>query len=111
VYTESAVHVQAQGRLVALLNKLAQVGVSATGGVGDTNPMYAIEDALRTGHFDALLISTLPLNKSKWLRQDLPSRAARRFNLPVEHVISDPPNDTPAEPSKKERGRHERQTA
>ena len=57
--------------------------------MGDRNPILAIRDALRNEQFDEIILSTLPPGISKWLRLDLPTRVAARFNLPVVHVISE----------------------
>lgn len=51
------------------------------------DPMDAIEDALRSAHFDEIIISTLPRNVSRWLHVDLPRRVAH-FGLPVSTVIA-----------------------
>ncbi|MGY1622082.1 hypothetical protein ACI789_07810 [Geodermatophilus sp. SYSU D00965] len=41
---------------------------------------------------DAVIVSTLPLGLSRWLRRDLPGRLERAARLPVEHVVeADPP--------------------
>ena len=44
------------------------------------------------------MISTWPAGASNWLENDLPRRAAERFNLPVAHVVSayDAPHATAA---------------
>ena len=61
--------------------------------VGDASPMLAIEDELRInpGKYDAILLSTLPPGISRWLRLDVHSRAERKFQLPVIHVVAGPP--------------------
>ena len=38
--------------------------------------------------FDEIILSTLPPGVSRWLKQDLPHRVERDFNLPVTHVIA-----------------------
>jgi hypothetical protein len=37
---------------------------------------------------DEIILSTLAPGVSKWLKRDLPHRLARRFDLPVIHVIA-----------------------
>ena len=57
--------------------------------VGDPSPVKAIEDELQ-GHqekYKAILISTLPLQRSRWVALDQPRRIERRFKLPVIHVV------------------------
>jgi hypothetical protein len=66
--------------------------------IGARSPLTAIDDQIRrAGPYDALVISTLPLGVSRWLRRDLPRRASAKFGLPVVHVPS--PRKVPAQPS------------
>ena len=58
-----------------------------TGDVGDAEPLMAIQDAVNLGHFDEIIISTLPLGISRWLKLDLISKA-RALGLPVTHVLA-----------------------
>jgi hypothetical protein len=51
------------------------------------DPMDAIEDALRTGDYDEIILSTLPRSVSRWLHVDLPHRVAH-LGLPVTTVIA-----------------------
>jgi hypothetical protein len=38
--------------------------------------VQAIESALRDEHFDEVIVSTLPADVSRWLREDLPARVS-----------------------------------
>jgi len=59
--------------------------------VGPEDPLQAIAGELSLDKgYDALVISTLPLGVSHWLRMDLVHQAARKFGLPVHHVIGTP---------------------
>jgi hypothetical protein len=51
------------------------------------DPMDAIEETLRGGDFDEIIVSTLPHSVSRWLHIDLPSRVAH-LGLPVTTVIA-----------------------
>ena len=57
--------------------------------VGDASPVKAIEDELQRHQekYDAIVISTLPLQRSRWVSLDQPRRIERRFKLPVTHVV------------------------
>jgi hypothetical protein len=46
--------------------------------VGDPDPLAAICDECNFSDYDELIVSTLPLHVSKWLRVDLPARSAAR---------------------------------
>jgi len=89
-WTEGEARAIARGRLDAALTRFRDVGAEVDGEVGDGNPMLALEDALREGRFDEIILSTLPPGISRWLRRDLPSRVADRFGLPVAHVMGEP---------------------
>lgn len=62
-------------------------GTSVEGMVGDPEPLAAIQDAVNLHGFDELIISTLPTRVSRWLRLDLPSKAAG-LGLPVTTVTA-----------------------
>jgi hypothetical protein len=89
VSDEDSARTAARQRLDASLARLAESGISATGTVGDTEPLQAIEDALRTFGADEIIISTHPEGRSHWLEQGLVSRARERFDVPITHVVVD----------------------
>jgi hypothetical protein len=55
--------------------------------IGVPEPLAAIQDAVNLHGFDELIISTLPTRVSKWLRLDLPHKAAG-LGLPVTTVTA-----------------------
>ena len=69
-----------------LLEKAA--GAPVEGMVGDAEPLAAIQDAVNLHGFDELIISTLPKRFSRWLRLDLPHKAAG-LGLPVTTVTAE----------------------
>jgi hypothetical protein len=75
-----------QPHLDAALEKWRAEGLNVEGSVGDSDPVAAVQDANNFGHFDEVVISTLPLHASKWVKLDLPSKAGRATGLPVTHV-------------------------
>ena len=79
----------ARERLDASLAKLRAAGFSAQGQVGDSDPLQAIEDALRTFGPDEVLISTHPEGRSHWLERDVVEHARERFAVPITHVVVD----------------------
>jgi uncharacterized membrane-anchored protein len=52
------------------------------------DPMDAIEETLRNGNFDEIILSTLPRSVSRWLHIDLPSRVAH-LGMPVTTVVAE----------------------
>ncbi len=81
----------ARRRLDSALDRFRALGANVVGEVGDPSPVVAIGALLRRRSFDALILSTLPVGPSQWLRHDVPSRIERLFNIPVELVT--PPLD------------------
>jgi hypothetical protein len=55
--------------------------------VGDSDPVLAIEDALRTYPADELVIATRSGAAADWLEQGSGEEALRRFDLPVRWVV------------------------
>jgi DNA-binding LacI/PurR family transcriptional regulator len=80
---------QARTRLKALLERLHEEGIPATGGIGDPDPFTAVMNALQFYRVDEIVISTLPRMRSRWLRSDLVERVKRATACPVEHVVVD----------------------
>lgn len=54
--------------------------------VGDTDPVKAIEDALRTFAADEILVVTRPDDEAGWLEKGTGETAQVRFALPVTHL-------------------------
>ena len=55
--------------------------------IGVPEPLAAIQDAVNLHGFDEIIISTLPSRVSKWLKLDLPHKAAG-LGLPVTTVTA-----------------------
>jgi hypothetical protein len=87
-WTEGQAQALAQQRLDEALARFRELGATADGEVGDESPLRAIGDVLRRESFDEIILSTLPLGASRWLKQDLPHRVVRSFNLPVTHIVA-----------------------
>jgi hypothetical protein len=67
-------------RAAALLERAA--GAPVEGLLGGKDPFDSVKRALDEGHFDEVLISTLPRRTSEWLRRDLPRRV-EQLGVPV----------------------------
>ena len=92
MWTEGQAKAKAARQLEHGEARLKQLGVKhVTGEVGDPNPVLAVGDALlaTTDTFDEVIVSTLPLGKSRWLKQDVVHRLHRTYpKLHVTHVVS-----------------------
>src|SRR4029453_14148839 len=91
--TGGEVEATARARLDEGLAAFRNVGVEATGEVGDANPVYAASTALPNRPFgheagDGIIVSTLPPGVSHWLGLDVVSRIKREFDIPVTHVVA-----------------------
>ena len=81
-------HSEAEDTLELALPLLEQAAGSLVDGlVGDAEPLAAIQDALNLHGFDEIIISTLPQRLSRWLKLDLPHKAAG-LGLPVTTVTA-----------------------
>jgi hypothetical protein len=89
VSDEDPARAEAQERLDSSLAKLREAGISARGEIGDSDPLQAIEDALRTFGPDEIIISTHPEGRSHWLERGIVSTARDRFAVPITHVVVD----------------------
>jgi hypothetical protein len=70
---------------IPLLEEAA--GSEVDGMLGVAEPLAAIQDAVNLHGFDEIIISTLPKRVSRWLRLDLPHKAAG-LGLPVTVVTA-----------------------
>jgi hypothetical protein len=55
--------------------------------VGDTDPLQAIEDALRQFRADELIVVTRPGSEASFLEEGSAEEASERFGLPVSHLV------------------------
>ena len=89
-WEEGRAHVDALRRLDDALEHFESAGIEMNGEV-DVSPVDGTGNILRRegpGHFDEILISTLPVTVSRWLKMDAPSRIARLTTVPVTHVVA-----------------------
>jgi hypothetical protein len=85
---EDQEHNEAEATLELALPLLEEAaGGHVEGMVGVSEPLAAIQDAINIHGFDELIISTLPTRVSRWLKLDLPSKAAG-LGLPVTTVTA-----------------------
>jgi hypothetical protein len=85
---EDASTEEAQEVLELALPLLSEAaGAEVEGMIGVSEPLAAIQDAINLHGFDEIVISTLPTRVSRWLRLDLPHKAAG-LGLPVTTVTA-----------------------
>ena len=69
---------------VPMLQRAA--GGPVEGLIGGADPFSSVQDAVRDGRFDEIIVSTLSKKTSKWLRRDL-VRKVEGLGLPVTAVM------------------------
>src|SRR5829696_6730760 len=74
----------ARARLGNLLDRLRSEGLLAAGMIGDPDPYVATMNALQFYTVSSVVISTLPEERSGWLRQDLIARVRKASNIDIE---------------------------
>ena len=80
---------QARERLARMLDRLRAAGLLSSGMVGDPDPYTAAVNALELFRVDDVVISTLPDQRSGWMRANLIERVQSATPVPVEHVVVD----------------------
>jgi hypothetical protein len=84
-------HDEAERHRRAFVEELREAGLAvADAKVGDPDALGAICDECNFNDYDELIVSTLPLRMSRWLRVDLPRKAQAATGLPVTHVVGTP---------------------
>jgi len=93
---EDQAHTEADETLAQAIPLLEEAaGGRVEGMVGVSDPLDAIQDAVNLHGFDELIISMLPKRVSRWLRLDLPHKAAG-LGLPVTTVTAERVEHIPA---------------
>ena len=79
----------ARQRLDTAFDRLRALGAPVDGEVGDADPLEAAR--LAHGRFgaDEVIVCTLPLGVSRWLRGNLPRKVERSLGVPVVHLVEE----------------------
>ena len=72
--------------------------------IGDSDPILAIEDALREFPAEEILIVTRPAEDAAWMEEDLFDRARKRFSQPIAHFVLDTASDAVVDADRVEAG-------
>jgi hypothetical protein len=76
----------AEQRLREVCARMGELGIRATGHLGDPDPVVAAQNIVHEEQVDEIIVSTFPEATSGWLRRDVIGRI-RGLGLPVEHVV------------------------
>jgi hypothetical protein len=80
---------EARARLASMLDRLHAAGLVGSGMIGDPDPYNAAINALELFRVDDVVISTLPSERSGWMRGQLVERVRNATLAKVEHVVVD----------------------
>jgi hypothetical protein len=80
---------EARIRLAAMLERMHEAGLLSAGMIGDPDPYTAVMNALELFRVDDVVISTLPGERSGWLRTQLIERVRGATSAKVEHIEVD----------------------
>jgi GABA permease len=89
-WSEGEARTIAARRLEEGLAHLRGAGITVDGEVGDASPVMAVDDALRHRTVDRVIVCTLPIGMSRWLKLSLPDRIERKHKVPVTHLVIQP---------------------
>jgi hypothetical protein len=76
----------AEQRLREVCARMGELGIRASGHLGDPDPVVAAQNVVHEEQVDEIIVSTFPEATSGWLRRDVIGRI-RDLGLPVEHVV------------------------
>jgi hypothetical protein len=77
--------------LTEALTRMRDAGLQAEGAIGNADPIVAVSEIWDPRRHDEIIVATLPLSSSKWLRAGLPERIGKLTGAPVTHVVSQSP--------------------
>ena len=80
---------EARIRLAAMLDRMHEAGLLSAGMIGDPDPYTAVMNALELFRVDDVVISTLPGERSGWMRAHLIERVRSATSAKVEHIEVD----------------------
>jgi hypothetical protein len=81
----------AEKRLLRAVTLLRGEGIEVHGQISHPDPYAAVLQTMEDERVDELVVSTLPGERSGWLRRDLVERLRETTKLPIEHVEVDIP--------------------
>jgi hypothetical protein len=76
----------AEQRLREVCARMGELGIQASGHLGDPDPVVAAQNVVHEEQVDEIIVSTFPEATSGWLRRDVIGRI-RDLGFPVEHVV------------------------
>lgn len=78
----------ARARLGNTLDRMRAEGLLVAGMIGDPDPYTSTMNVLQFYKVSRIIISTLPVTRSGWMRADLIARVRKASNIEVEHIVA-----------------------
>lgn len=75
--------IAARWRLRSTMDQLQSAGLTASGSIGVENPLDAVDQALKAGSYDVVVVVSNAAGIAGWAKLDLPSRIERHVSEPV----------------------------
>jgi hypothetical protein len=69
------------------VDRLGEAGIAAQGDTGESDPLEALEDALRDFRADRIVIFTRPASDQRYREDVSRDEVERRFGIPVERAL------------------------
>ena len=82
---------EAERRLLRAVQRLRGEGIDVHGQISHPDPHAAVLQTIEDERVDELIVSTLPGERSGWLRRNLLERLRDQTKLPIDHVEVDVP--------------------
>ena len=81
---------RARRRMQASIEALRGRDITASGEVGEADPVLAIHDALVRFPADEVIIVAYPSERATWLEKDIVERVRREVSVPIMHIEVEP---------------------
>ena len=81
----------ARDRLSEALDELHAAGLHANGRLGSGDPVLAVSDEWDPARYDEVILSTLAVDASEWVDDEVPERVERLTGARVTHVVPPQP--------------------
>jgi len=88
-WSEEEAYKVAKQRLDKSLQEMSAAGLQATGEVLNYSVQEAMEEALKNGTYDGLIISTLPDSEAHATFEQYETRVRRFSKIPIRHIINE----------------------
>jgi nucleotide-binding universal stress UspA family protein len=101
---DQAIH-EAEQRVAESVERCGAAGIPVRAHVGDSDPLQALDDAMRIYTPDEVVVATHPPGSENWLEQGFTAQARARFDVPITHFVVDRAHDAATVATREEESR------